>query len=393
MIETGANRERGLKPADVIDGIYDWFTSEFGQPIGFNLFDKRLCEVIDFSWLRDNVARDGVTEQELREQLDKRILKAFPTRGGSEGFLLYTPEQVKTIRVLKASARYTDEELKHIVDMWNADIDCTVEVLPYDDPEITDFDHLRRRLAEYIGETKRQIAWVERDSTSSEEERQEHLERFKSELEKSERTAQRLDSWNPTGLTDKMRSYVERSLFHLRWVDEWVRIGNAQMFQSKITAGYSPEVFFSRWSHSSAGVTFERIDWLTTLRAFREIRSDGKIFPLRTPDFDLVERGMILRKPLTPEDYGKLCAQYGVGDLSKVLNDMGADLWNPPRRLNTNASCLECGVSFTRTLVTKQYCSDKCRSRAKQRRYRERDPERVRLSQVRYWTSYLEPTE
>jgi len=86
--------------------MYRWSTAEFGQPIGLNLFDTRLCDVIDFTWLVDNVSKYGATEQELRELLNKGILKGFLTPRGSTGFLLYTPEQVKTLKALKATARY-----------------------------------------------------------------------------------------------------------------------------------------------------------------------------------------------------------------------------------------------------------------------------------------------
>jgi hypothetical protein len=392
MFETGASGENSFSICEVVDGMYQWSTAEFGQPIGLNLFDTRLCEAIDFTWLMDNVSKYGATEQELRELLNKGILKGFSTPHGSTGFLLYTPEQVKTLKALKATARFNDEELRHIMEMWNAEIECTLEVLPYDDPEISEYDHLRGKLAEYIGETKRQIGYVENHSKSSDVEQRRALEHFKSELEKCDKAARRLDSWNPDALTDQMNTYIGRSLFRLRWADEWVRIENAQQFQTKVIEGYSPEVFFSAWSYSSAGVTFERIDWRMTLETFQRTRSRGRVFPLRTPDFDLVERGMILRQPMMPDAYADLCKKYRIDELNEIMCKMGSGLWNPPSKSITSAYCVECRNSFARTLATKQYCSDKCRSRAKQRRYRERDPERARLSQVRYWTSYLEPT-
>jgi len=391
MTETGVAGQDAFSIPEMIDGVYEWSTNEFGQPIGLNLFDQRLCETIDFGWLVESVSKYGVSEQELRNFLDKGILKGLPTRRGGVGFLLYTPEQAKTLKALKATARYSDDELSHIMEMWTANIECTVEVLPYDDPEVSEYDHLRGKLAEYIGETKRQIGYVE--NARSDDERLHDVEHFKSELEKSERTARRLDSWNADALTDEMKSYIGRSLFRFRWADEWVRIQNAQEFQTKVIEGYSPEVFFSAWSHSSAGVKFERIDWVITLQALQQTRSHGRVFPLRTPDFDLVERGLILREPMMPDAYANLCSKYEMGELSAAITKMGPALWNPPRRSPTTATCVECDGSFVRTAATKQYCSDKCRSRAKQRRYRERDPERARLSQVRYWASYLEPGE
>jgi hypothetical protein len=388
MIEPGANGGTDTMPINTIEDI-----AESEQPIAFGLFDTRLCEVLDFSWLVENSAKYGITEQELKDLLDRGLLKAFPTQRGKEGFLLYTPEQVKAIREWKGTCRYGDGELQHILEMWNSNIECTVEVLPYDDPEIPDFDHLRRRLAEYIGETKRQIAYVEGGSSSPGQDRSQDLARFNSELSKAEGAASKLDSWNPSALTEQMRKYIQRSLFHLRFLDEWVRMENAQAFQAQVNKGYSPEVMFRAWTHGSAGFTFERIDWSMTLRTLRESRSTGQIFPLRTPEFDLVERGLILRGVLTLETYAKLNEQYELGKLRELMAQMGSDIWKPFRSSTANTTCPECGAPIRRSLPTKRYCSERCRSRAKQRRYRERDPERARLSQVRYWTSYVEPTD
>jgi len=68
------------------------------------------------------------------------------------------------------------KKLRHIMEMWNAEIECTLEVVPYDDPEVSDYDHLRGKLAEYIGETQRQIEILENDSKASDEERRRALE-------------------------------------------------------------------------------------------------------------------------------------------------------------------------------------------------------------------------
>jgi len=199
--------------------------------------------------------------------------------------------------------------------MWAADIEGTVDVLPYDDPELSSFDSYRRKLIEYIDETKRQIGYVH-ESSLLDDERGKRLKFFEAKLEQCEKVVRKLDSWNPSALTPEMNKYIERPLFRMRWVDESIRIGNSERFRAAVLRGYSPEVFFSRYSESSDGFTFDRIDWEITLRTFRETRSQGKVFPLRTPDFDLVERGMILHKPLLPQDYAKLCDRYQIGEMT-----------------------------------------------------------------------------
>jgi hypothetical protein len=390
MTETEVKNPTDIKPFEFIDQIYEWSTAELGQPIGLHLFDDQLAGALDLPWLLQQVTPHVVVEEEVKQLVDGGHIKTWTSPKGGRGFLLYTPEQVKTFKALRGLGRYSDDELKHIMASWNADIECTLEVLPYDDPEISDFEHIRRNVAEHIFETKRQIRYVDESSTFSTEERSRRLDWFKGELRKWDRVAQRLDSWNPAALSKEMSSYIERSLFRMRWTDEWIRIGNADRFRAAILKGYSPEVFFRSHSEGPSGFTFDDIDWAITLGAFSQTRSNGKIFPLRTPDFDLVERGMILRKPLTPDSYAELCERYQIGEMGRVMDELGPNLWNPPKRPGSSDICPECGNSFPRTLAAKRYCSGKCRSRAKQRRYRERDPERARLSQARYWKSYME---
>src|SRR6266404_4406750 len=52
-----------------------------------------------------------------------------------------------------------------------------------------------------------------------------------------------------------MEESVNRGLFRLRWAAEWVRVSNAQRFQSAVIQGFSSGVFFSSYSHDSNGLT------------------------------------------------------------------------------------------------------------------------------------------
>jgi hypothetical protein len=44
-------------------------------------------------------------------------------------------EQVKTLKSLQKLDRYGAEELQHVMSSWDADIEFTLEVPPYDDPD------------------------------------------------------------------------------------------------------------------------------------------------------------------------------------------------------------------------------------------------------------------
>jgi hypothetical protein len=389
MTEIAAENPAGLKPFEVLDQLYEQSCAAYGEPIGFHLFDVEFCGGINFDWLFKQVISCGVTEQELKQLIDSGVVRTWSNPRGDHGFLLSTPEQVKTFKNLQRLGRYSDEELRHIMSRWDIDIECTLEVVPYDDPQVDEIEHYRRRLAEHIDETRLQINYLNRDILAPDE-RRSRLEHFNDELRKCESAARRINSSDSVTLTPDVRNNIHRALFRMRWVDEWVRINNSDKFRSAILQGFSPEVFFSSYSQGSDGFTFDHIDWKTTLQRVRHLRSIGKRFPSRTPDFDLTEIGMTLHNQLAPETYANIYERYQLGELAKAIEEMGGDLWNPRKDLPDRPTCAECGSTFVRALAAKQYCSAKCRSRAKQRRYRERDPERARLNQARYWKNYLE---
>jgi hypothetical protein len=144
---------------------------------------------------------------------------------------------------------------------------------------------------------------------------------------------------------------------------------------------------FAGWSQGGDEVTLTHLNWRSTLVQWRQSRIEGNRFPLRTPDFNLTERGLELLGKPSPADYEALFTRYHLSDLFGELERMGDDFWEPA--LPTGAvACPQCGTSFERKVAAKVYCSDACRSRAKSQRYRDRDPERARLNQARYWSAY-----
>jgi hypothetical protein len=392
MAQTETHEAAGFGPFEFVDALYEQ-TAGQGEPIGFNLFDVQLCKWLGLPWLLQQADTCGVTEQELGQLVESGVIRTWADRDGNRGFLLYTPEQVKTFKRLRDLGHYSDEELRHIIATWDADIECTLEVLPYDDSGISEFENYRRRIADHIDETKQQLRWRSEHPWIFVESPQ-YADRLSADLQDYERLARRLELWASAALTSAMQDHVGRNLFRLRWIDEWIRIGNANKYQAAIDQGFGPEVFFGGYSsNGSIEFTFGTIDWKVTLDALQRRISGGKHFPLRTPDFDLAETGIVLHGRPTPEAYAKIYERYQFAEMQTIAENMGSALWNPLGPPRDGATCAGCGSSFQRTVRARQYCSEKCRSRAKQRRYRERDPERARLVQARYWKTYAEDFE
>jgi hypothetical protein len=141
-------------------------------------------------------------------------------------------------------------------------------------------------------------------------------------------------------------------------------------------------------SWHAGGTTLSDINWGSTFRRVRDLRREGKVFPLRMPEFNVTERGIELLRPLTPEQYAEIYSRHNMREMFRVLDEMGTEVWSPPPPALGDSVCPECTGHFDRQAPTQIYCCERCQKRAKNRRWRERDPERARQCQARYWKSY-----
>jgi hypothetical protein len=90
----------------------------------------------------------------------------------------------------------------------------------------------------------------------------------------------------------------------------------------------------------------------------------------------------LLKNP-TPETYQAIFEKYHLDQHFPLLEERGAALWECDLQASGRGTCPECDTIFERTNTARQYCSDRCRGRAKSRRWRESDPERARRAQAK----------
>lgn len=379
-------KDVGSDPLAFLNALYNETVAAFGEPIGFNLFNVQLSGNLSLSWLLQQT-NDFADIGEVERLVELGVIRTWKDRNGTPGFIFYTPQQIKTFKALQSLGRFADEELRHIMLTWDEDIECTLEVVSYDDLEASDLDAYRERILEHIEETKQQLSY-RHEYAKPETEPDEQLLHLNYELQQYERVAQRIDTWTEDTLTPERRDKVARSLFRMRWIDEHIRLGNAEKYRAAITQGYSPDIFFSGYGQRGNEYTFERINWQLTMENFQRRIASGKRFPLRTPAFNLTEEGLLLTSHPCPDDYQKIYKHYRFDELREEISKLGTTLWSPKTSARNIAPCAGCGESFERVQAAKRYCSERCRSRAKQKRCRERDPERARLAQMRYWKAY-----
>jgi hypothetical protein len=139
-------------------------------------------------------------------------------------------------------------------------------------------------------------------------------------------------------------------------------------------------------SHWEGGqTTLTNLNWASTLDRFKETINEGHGFPLRTPDFDISDKGITFLCNPSPAEYQALFQRYRLDELFQLLEKRGAAFWRCDLQASGRGVCAECGMPFERTTTSRKYCSDRCSSRAKSRRWREANPERAREAQARYY--------
>jgi hypothetical protein len=367
----------------VADGLYENSIADGSRPVEFRLFDREVCKGFDSEWLFREVKEGEICREQFDRIIGSEIIPKWHDSSGAEGFLLYSPEQLKVVKVLQDWGRYSDSELRHFVESWNEKIECTVEVIPYDklggDEYIVYCAHVEKEI-EDLQRHKKMLEHVGAGCDSS-------VREFDQQLASWEKTAEWLARCRSSDISQDVRQRISRRLFRLRMMNEIVRISDVGTMRGAILQGYSPEVVFSRYESSLTDFRPIAVNWHFTLSQVQASRSRGKDFPLRTPEFDLTETGFRLRKPLRPDEYGHLFETYGLDQLQAEIQRLANELWHPPS-LDANTSlCPECGIRFPKVSAARRYCSDRCRSRAKQQRWRDRDPERARQSIARYWST------
>ena len=187
-----------------------------------------------------------------------------------------------------------------------------------------------------------------------------------------------LQRFQREGVPEKYQDEIPRWAYRIRAVNESVRLDMLEMSRAQIRAGYSPYVQLSSFSWGPLGGDFtgKEISWPLTVETAL-IYAEDDIPLIRVPGFLLREDEIVSTKTLPPREYESLWKEH---DLDKYLL-----VWS---RIQGEKLCRNCltkleGLANSRRM----YCSEKCRNVAKQKRYRERNPEAITEAQKKYWST------
>jgi DNA-binding transcriptional MerR regulator len=372
----------------IVEALYESSLKHYGVPVELRLFDPQFSENLNEEWLAQAAERYGITFAEIQAWVTEGLLKKWPGPNGATNFTLYSEKQAQVIKNLLSNPRLSKEEVDHVVDEWNSYLEMVREEPPYDDMDTSDYLHFQRRASEMVEVFRRKSEYSDAAGNSlGEDGLAQVLAEQREKLAQWELIRDLVDSRSEAELPEGFQKAWKKVLFRLRFADEFIRIQSAHRMVVQLEEGYSPEVEFDGWSQRGSEVTLTHLNWRSTLVQWRRSRIEGNRFPLRTPVFNLTEHGLELICKPSPAEYEALFTEYRLDELFNELERMGDDLWEPALVTGTVA-CPQCGTSFVRKVVSKVYCTDVCRARAKSQRYRDRDPERARLNQARYWSTY-----
>lgn len=372
---------------DFVNDIYETSVAATGSALQLWMFDVQFCEHFQQDWLAAAVEPYGIKGTELDWMIGEGLLRRWKSPANKEGFLVYTEYQAQMAKKLRDSGRYPIEELRHIFSDWNSYLEFAVMDEPaYDRVDVADYEHFRRRATEMTEMFEEDVDRTDLQALSLPAEQVAFQKKEASDKRQMWRWIQNeVSTHRETELTPEFQRAWPKQLFQLRWVDEWCRLMTAQEFSTQIEQGYSTEVSFLG-SHWHDGVTtLSNLNWDLTLKRFKDTRNEGESFPLRTPNFNVTEYGIEFLKTPSPTEYPALHEKYQLARLAELLSEKGDSFWKCDLAASGRGKCVECGEVFERTSASRKFCTDRCRNKARARRWREANPERARMAQAKHY--------
>ena len=349
---------------------------EYGSSINFAVFDKRV--LLSLQEVAQDVSQaigKTITTEHLIDMAASGWIPLLSHADDPEtglGAPLYASSRLEFLIALERDG-YSAEELRVIAEFEEQTIDniLTTDELAYIDDDLgIIIQHMDDMLRDAEKNGRSEIG-VDRSGKTVTRERFEQrlcmLQRFQHE-----------------GIPERYQSTITRDAFRIRYQRELIRFYLCEQDRAKTRAGYSPYVFCVEESwHKNDGTTFftfkaeKGVFWEPTIHSALA-HAEGAIPTIRVPGFVLHGDQILSSRTLTPREYEQLWKQYD-------LDNYQLTWWD----IQGQKHCLYCLAALPdRANDRRLYCSGRCRNTAKQKRYRQRNPDAIREAQRKYWSQF-----
>lgn len=369
---------------EVASQFYDASIKEWGRPLTFAVFDRRVLVPLEElgEFVRRETGRD-VPDSTLAACVNEGLIPVLPgagVNGDERGFPLYAPSRVGLFLDLMESG-YSTAELKKFAEFEEAMIDCvlTVDDLAYEDDDVQLLlNHYEEQADSFSCHLRflRDPAAAQEAALDCEAEITESEEQLKS----ARAAIAWLNGLSPDRLSSERREHLARAAFQVRMLNELIRNNSLETDRAKMRAGYSPWVMFERqstsWTEGRAVHSFQRVMWRATVSDACVLDDEDHV-GLRLPGLRLVGDRVTLTDGVSPSEYERLWREHDLDGYFRARAEVTG------QRI-----CLHCLRSLPNDASKqKRYCGELCRQAAKQKRFRERHPDRVIAIQERYWSA------
>lgn len=342
---------------ELIDEMYE----RGANAIRICVFDKRV--LLPLSQLPDAVQGETgevINQEGLRARASEGwfpLLTGAGIDGCEDGVPLYVPSRVGLYLKLEREG-YSGAELRDMAELeeWSIDNVCAAEELAYVDDD----------LETLILHAEARLEAIQSPSSAGTD-----------DIDRARKEVSFLHRLRETGVSEVLRPVIEKGAFRVRTFNEATRWMLVEMDRSKVKAGYSPDVVCSShgWN-SETGFRCDGVLWRQTVRVALSRTEAGSTPAIRVPGFVLRGDLVVPTRTMRPADYSSQWKRHEIDEY------LGA--WAEVRG---EKRCLNCYAELPAGNERKRFCGEKCRSAARQRRFRERNPDAVERAQKRYWDS------
>ena len=275
---------------------------------------------------------------------------------------------------------YSIAELKKIAEFEESMIDCvfTADDLAYEDDDVTLlFTHAQEQV-ETCSCRLQQL--TDRAQPLLSEDRATDIAETRGRLASAQAAINTLNSIARDRVGNAGGDQIARAAFQVRMLNEMIRNTSLESDRAKVRAGYSPWVIFqsesTSWADGKAIHTFGRILWEATVHdGFVLDEKEGA--GVRVPGLHLVRGQVTIIEGVSPTEYERRFRDYNLDGYFQAR-----------AKVLAQRACLHCSRALPDEAdQRRQYCNERCREAAKQKRFRTRHPEKVIAINERYWSS------